>query len=343
MRHPPTHISNETIRACLRQHYALGDFELLFMPLGEDTLAWAYRVEPASGAPQFLKLRRGQFNQPSLDVPFFLHKLGVDTAVAPLPNDAGALWTPFGEDVLVLYPFVEGRMGASGGLSDAQWVALGQATRRMHDAPLPPGLMTTLRRERFVPDYREPLHEVTQLVAADALTDDLGRELAQFWRAHTEQIESLVARAGSLGESLRARELPHVLCHADLHTYNVLAGDGGRLWIVDWDEVTFAPRERDLMFVIGGISAKLVTPQTEALFFEGYGPYTLNRDALAYYHTAWAVQDIGSYAERVVLMPELTEAARRDALDILVSLFAPGEIVEIAVGRLVLDRARFSV
>jgi spectinomycin phosphotransferase len=44
-----------------------------------------------------------------------------------------------------------------------------------------------------------------------------------------------------------------VLCHADLHTWNVLVDGDGRLWLVDWDEAILAPRERDLMFLVGGI------------------------------------------------------------------------------------------
>jgi Ser/Thr protein kinase RdoA (MazF antagonist) len=55
-----------------------------------------------------------------------------------------------------------------------------------------------------------------------------------------------------------------VLCHADLHTWNVLVDSVGDLWIADWDEAVLAPRERDLMFVVGGIGHGLVTPAATA-------------------------------------------------------------------------------
>lgn len=331
MREPPD-LPEATILDCLRTEYGLGRAALTFLPLGEDSSAWAYRVEPAGGEPLFLKLRRGPLNLPGLLAPFFLRGLGVGAAVAPLPNRAGAIWTPLAEYAAILYPFVTGRRGADGGLSDEQWVALGQLARRMHEAAIPDDLLALLCRERFTPDYLDLLRAVARRVTDDDLPDDLARELGAAWRGHAAAIETLVARATVLGGRLRAAELPHVLCHADLHTWNVLAGYDGRLWVVDWDEVTFAPRERDLMFVVGGISAALVSPRAEALFFTGYGPAAVDGLALTYYRCAWAVQDIGEFAARVVLHPELGQPTRRAALEAWGTLFQPGEIVSIALG-----------
>jgi len=101
----------------------------------------------------------------------------------------------------------------------------------------------------------------------------------------------------------------------------------GELWVVDWDGAVLAPKERDLMFVVGGISARLVTPRTTEEFFEGYGETTVDALALAYYRHAWAIQDIGGYAERALRGYEPDEAAR-----IFAGLFQPGEIVAIALG-----------
>jgi spectinomycin phosphotransferase len=100
---------------------------------------------------------------------------------------------------------------------------------------------------------------------------------------------------------------------------------------VDWDETILAPRERDLMFVIGGISSKLVGPREEALFFQGYGATTVEPLALAYYRYVWAVGDIGAYGAEVFFRPDLGPATRRVAVDQFLSLFEPGEIVALAV------------
>jgi spectinomycin phosphotransferase len=126
-------------------------------------------------------------------------------------------------------------------------------------------------------------------------------------------------------------ELPLVLCHADIHTNNVLVGGDADIWIVDWDETMLAPRERDLMFVVGGISRDFVDARREALFFDGYGDVELNQAALAYYRYAWAVSDVAAYGEQVFLRPDLGAKDQREAAERLSTLFEPGEIVEIAL------------
>jgi spectinomycin phosphotransferase len=99
---------------------------------------------------------------------------------------------------------------------------------------------------------------------------------------------------------------------------------------VDWDETVLAPKERDLMFVIGGISKQLVKPEGETAFLQGYGSTLVDALALAYYRYAWAVDDIGSFAEQV-LMPEENEANKRYALELFQKLFDAGNIVSIAL------------
>ena len=50
------------------------------------------------------------------------------------------------------------------------------------------------------------------------------------------------------------------------------------------------------MFVMdGGIFGH--APETEAAFFEGYGPYEADPTALTYYRYAWALDDLASFAE----------------------------------------------
>lgn len=111
----------------------------------------------------------------------------------------------------------------------------------------------------------------------------------------------------------------------------MLLDSDGLVWFVDWDEVTLAPRERDLMFVGGGISRRLVGPREEARFFEGYGSTPLDPLALAYYRYAWAVGDIGAFGEEVFFRPDLGQASRHEAARLFLNLFQPGEIVALAL------------
>jgi spectinomycin phosphotransferase len=111
----------------------------------------------------------------------------------------------------------------------------------------------------------------------------------------------------------------------------VLVDADGQPWIVDWDEAILAPRERDLMFVVGGIARGLVRPGDTDRFFQGYGRVAVDPRLLAYYRAAWAVQDIAAYGEQVLMTPAAGAATRRAAVDGFTDLFAPGNIADLAL------------
>jgi spectinomycin phosphotransferase len=56
-----------------------------------------------------------------------------------------------------------------------------------------------------------------------------------------------------------------------------------QLYIVDWENPILAPKERDLMFIGGGIDHLWKNKQDEAVFYEGYGQTKINMRALAFY------------------------------------------------------------
>jgi spectinomycin phosphotransferase len=328
----PLQLDEADIRAALRQYFGLEAAELVFLPLGDDTGSAAYRLDAAGGGRYFLKARRGgDFSAASLAVPRHLCDRGVPHVLAPLPTLAGRLWAPAGDYALSLSPFVEGRVGAAGGLSGAQWRALGTTTRHIHDDPLTPALRSLVRRESYAPSRRELLPALEAVAAAPIAVDPVQDELAAFWRRRGGLIRQVAARCDALSDEMRRGERPLSLCHGDLHTWNVLLDESGALWLVDWDEVTLAPRERDLMFVIEGIGPGLVSPADTAAFMGGYGPAEVDHRTLTYYRYAWAVQDIMAYGERAVLLPEFSVETRREALADLARLFEPGEIVDLAL------------
>ncbi len=335
MREPPD-LPNEAVIAFLESSYGISVGSLEFLPIGQDSAAWTYRVESTDGSAYFLKVRTGRVNEPGLVVPRYLGDRGLEHVIAPLSTTDGVLWSDLGDFALILYPFIGGRTGTEGGLTEDQWVEFGTAVKRIHTTPLTPDILDMLEREQFAPKWDgviqdwDAVRRLDDYVSGASFADPIERELAEFWRARAREIRSLVDRGEYLGKQLQQAAQASVLCHADLHTWNVLIDSEHHLWIVDWDEIVLAPKERDLMFVVGGISRSLVGPRAEELFLRGYGEVEIDPLALAYYRHMWAVQDIGGYAEQVFLRPDLGALTKRAAVEICVSLFEPGEIVELA-------------
>jgi spectinomycin phosphotransferase len=332
VRNKPAHVSDDHITTTLLEHYGCDVAELTFLPLGYDASAWVYRVEATDRATYFLKVRIGPVNEAGLLVPRALHDAGRAEPIAPLRTLGGALCVRLDGCSLVLYPFVSGSSGMQRGLTPEQWVAYGAALRGVNDLPVTSALATSLPREDFVPVGAADVRAVDAALHDGHAIDTESAEVATYWEERRDLIMLLTERAETLGRRVSGRELPLTLCHADIHTDNVLTVDDGTIRFVDWDEAMLAPRERDLMFVLGGgISRELVTPDHERLFMQGYGPFTADPLALAYYRYSWAAGDVGGFASQVLLRPDLPLADRQEGVVRLKSLFAPGEIVELAL------------
>jgi len=133
-------------------------------------------------------------------------------------------------------------------------------------------------------------------------------------------------RAG-IGEERFVR----VLCHADLHAGNVLVGPGASVFLIDWDEMVLAPRERDLMFIGAGIGGRWGREQPPG-FGEGYGPVAVDPLRVAYYRHWRILQDLQEFHD-LLLEPGATArppAQRRQALRYRAGQFAPGNVADCA-------------
>jgi spectinomycin phosphotransferase len=327
---PP--IADEVLVACAQETYGVAVAGLEFLPLGEDTNAGVYRVEVEGGQRLFLKVRRGEVYSPSVTVPRVLRAAGMAEVVAPLPTIVPEPWGTVGEFAVLLYPFVEGVSGWDR-MTAEHWRVYGGILRRLHEMRLPEEIARTLPRETFVPGAT-PRAVVEALLAGEHERGDGGeaaRRLAAFVREHREEMARIVRRADELGRALQGRELSFVLCHADCHPGNVMLDGSGRVHVVDWDQPMLAPRERDLMFVVGtGVGGFVEgSPEGEA-FFEGYGPVEVDPVALAYYRYEWAMQDIGGFADRIFLIPGMEEETKLGAMKWLDVLFKPGAIADMA-------------
>ena len=315
------------ISACLRDRYGVLVASIEFLPIGNDTNAWVYRVEAQDGQAYFAKLKRGPVYLPSLAVPRFLKDRGIESVVAPLPARDQELWHPVGEFVLFLYPFIDGRTGMAAGLSDSQWTELGRVLKCIHTPVIAAELAGQVARETFVPAFSSVVAAVQARLAAGPLEGPVQETLAAFWKDRQTTIDWLVKRAEELGQKLREQPLEWVLCHTDFHTNNVMVDHDHRLWIVDWDAPLLAPKERDLKFVVGGEPGEAADARVQG-FFQGYGSTVIDPMAMTYCWHEWALQDIGEYGARVFLTPGLGSEDLAKALRRFQGLFAPGNTVE---------------
>src|SRR5690606_3236499 len=111
------------------------------------------------------------------------------------------------------------------------------------------------------------------------LPDRPAEQLAELLQGKREVIGRLAARAERLAAVLAGRPFEPKLCHGDIHAGNLLVDASDRVYIVDWDTLVIAPKERDLMFVGGGVGGRWNKDREADWFFEGYGETEIDRTA----------------------------------------------------------------
>ena len=97
---------------------------------------------------------------------------------------------------------------------------------------------------------------------------------------------------------------------------------------MDWDNLLFAPKERDLA-LIGACYTWRDARETD-WFYQGYGLGRGDAAALSYYRCERIIQDIAAYSEQL-LLTSAGGADRERSYALFTGLFLPGRDVEIAV------------
>jgi spectinomycin phosphotransferase len=323
-------IQDEEIIACLENEYGLRVEQIAFLPLGADLNTAVYRLLTNDQTFYFVKLRQGDINRAAVTVPKYLSDLGIEQIIPPLPTQNGGLWASLRHFKLILYPYVEGRNGFERNLSDRQWVEFGTALKRFHSTEFPAVITRGIPREKFSPHWRDMVKTFLARIMEETFDDPVAADAAAFLKPQNAEMRALAERTEHLAGRLRKQPLEFILCHADIHAWNLLIADNGALYMVDWDTLIFAPKERDLMFVGGGLGGNGHSPQAEqALFFQGYGPTRIDPIALAYYRYERILEDIAVFCEQIFLADKGGED-RNQALEYLESNFLPNGVLEIA-------------
>lgn len=298
---------------------------------GADASAELWRATTADGGEYAVKLSGGG-TPAGLVVTAQLARQGVPGIVAPRASREGEVCTVREGRRLSVVPWASDERALAGGMRPAHWRAYGQVLAATHAVTVTDELAGLPREDHTHALIGAATREMDHRLRAvdDRTADRWTRAVAGCWREAADDLATLLDRVDRLGAELRARQADLVVCHGDPHLGNLLLGPDGQVWLIDWDDAVLAPRERDLMFVLGGVLAFApVTPAEQAAFFEGYGPVRPDPVRLAYHLGVRALDDISSWAGDVA-DAERPEADRVRALRIVEGLLSPVGLVSLA-------------
>lgn len=301
-------LKDEEIVKCLHTAYGLHVDRISFLSRGADLNTAVYRVTTNRGTDYFLKLRREVFNEAAVLVPNYLAELGLKQVIPPLKTNVGQLWTCLVSFKAILYPYIEGSNAMEANLSDQHWIEFGATMKKFHSANIPDTITSDVPQETFPSKWRQIVKAFLSRIEHEVFEDAIAVRMAVFLKSKSEEILELVRHSEYLASELEKQSLEYVLCHADIHGWNLLISKEGELLIVDWDTLIYVPKERDLMFIGAGIGDTGRTVlEEESLFYQGYGSMDINQDGIAYYRFERIIQDIGEYCEHIFCSNEDNE------------------------------------
>lgn len=321
--------SDKRIFDCLNTDYGIKVAKLTFLPVGADLNASVYKVLAHDQQSYFVKLKLGHHHDLSVTVLDLLHHAGIQQIIAPVKTVLGRTSKHIDDFTLIVYPFVEGQDAFSCNLTKDQWVTLGKVLRQVHEFEVPQSIQGQIRREHYSSKWREAVRALYPHMERNPCGDETAVKLLTFMKEHKEEIHRLVDRAENLSKKIREQSPGYVLCHSDIHGGNVLIDGNSAIYIVDWDEPIMAPKERDLMFIGGGVANVWNDPQEEQFFYKGYGKTEVNRVILAYYRHERIVEDIAIYGQKLLL----TTDGGKDRIEMyrqFIGMFESQGVVDIA-------------
>jgi spectinomycin phosphotransferase len=325
-----TELKDEKIVRCLRDEYGLSIEKISFLPLGADTDTSVYRVVTKDEMNYFVKLKKGDFNEASVAIPNFLSDLGIKQIIPSLTTQTGQLIANLNPFKVILYPFVEGHPGFERIMSNQQWIEFGAALKRFHTSEIPLNITSSIQKDNFSPRWRNMVKMFLERIEKESFNEPVAMEVADFLKSKKDETLEIVKRAEQLAQMLLERSPEFILSHGDIHGWNLLIDNNGALYIVDWDGLIFAPKERDLMFIGGGHGDSGYTPQEEeTMFYQGYGQTNINQIAIAYYRFERIIIDIADDCDQIFLSDRGGEA-RKELLEDLKSMFWPNGKIEMA-------------
>lgn len=342
--------AGDSVRVWVQQDFGVEIATLSAVEHGADEASRLWRGVGAGGASYAVKLSGGG-TPAGLIMSVHLAEHGVAGVMHPLISRHGRPWSDRERRRLSVVPWVSETRALEGEMSPAHWRSYGALLAKVHATAVTDALATSLPREDHTHDQvastARTLDSWLRLTsedpaAAGRTVDGLVRALAQVWCAAGNRVSTLLDQADRLGRDLQAQKSSSVVCHGDPHLGNVLIGQDERVWLIDWDDAVLAPRERDLMFILGGVLAFApVTRQQQSWFFEGYGSTDIDPIRLAYYRCARALEDLAYPAAQIVDVNRFTDRERSDALSIVRGVLSPTGLVNLALAsaaQAVIDR-----
>ncbi|HGP3646857.1 TPA: aminoglycoside O-phosphotransferase APH(9)-Ia [Legionella pneumophila] len=322
-------IPDQQLIKLLKVYYGIDIHAVQLIVGGADMNAFGYKADSESNS-YFVKLKYGHHDEINLSIIRLLYDSGIKEIIFPIYTRDTKLFQQIDHFKIIVYPFIDAPNGFTQNLTEKQWQQLGKVLRQIHETSVPTAIQQRLRKETYSPKWREMVRSFYNKIGFDDSDDQITADFKSFFNQKIDSIHRLVDSSEELSQKIQPDLDKYVLCHSDVHAGNVLVVNEESIYIIDWDEPMLAPKERDLMFIGGGIGNVWNKHHEIDNFYEGYGKTNVDKIILSYYRHERIVEDIAVYGQDL-LSRDQNDESRLESFKHFKSMFDPNNVVEIAL------------
>jgi spectinomycin phosphotransferase len=287
----------------ITRHYGFKIDKIMPGPRGFVALTYIIDTPDARYFAKVIKISRYSENiESGLPVLHELREEGIDQINYPVPTSDGRLSVTFDGNMLILYNFIDGEW-----TFDYNFEAYVALLAKIHQA----AIHTPLIRESFdISTVLNAMRRYLDDLKNSTYTNQHQHKLQEIINTYRHELIDDMAKAGALIRYLQqSTNIPFILTHGDAPG-NILKADSGKLYLIDWDDMMFAPRERDTWFHVG-------TNQASADFlqiYQRYFPaYQIDARLFAFYLYKRYFEDVEGWCDKI-LDPETPDDERANHL-----------------------------
>ncbi|MFD1260190.1 aminoglycoside phosphotransferase family protein [Entomomonas asaccharolytica] len=208
--------------------------------------------------------------------------------------------------IYVLFNYITGNVVADNDLATLQVKQLAQIVANLHSYNEQiPFAISHLKEQFELPFNMQLIYFLKQQLAC--CSNDIKEVLSPFVAEIVKQINYIE----QLAKRLQQQKLAFVLCHTDIHGWNIMQVDN-HLILLDWEGLKLAPAEADLfMFYNKAFFKDFIN------YYQQLHPnFKINQTVMLFYRCRRSLEDLWELIEQLVI-DNVTGKLRADTLHLL--------------------------
>ena len=302
-------INKSLLKVVLQEKFGISVTNFTLVPRWEAVRA--YVVEGSNQEKFFLKIYADN-HVPDSAFRFandLFTKAGVRNVAHPITTGKGQIRIQIGHFHIALFSLISGKTAEEQKLTDGQLERLGQLLAETHQSKTIIGEYSV--RENFEIPFKDRIVAVfNEMSKITGNSTKYKNKLKSFLEPHRKKFMEELGTLGELQRKVRRKNLEFVNCHGEPSPGNVMSSNTGEVYLLDWDQPIFAPKEKDLLFFKDNIEPVM----------KGYSLFSkdndIDGDVMEFYGHLWNLGEIADYGNKI-LFQNYSDAQNQIWLDSL--------------------------